>query len=185
MTTDKNNSCHPGATAPGFKIAARLRGEKEDVVFTSCSSCFQHLGDRMVGRAVPASRPPHRRKLRLPNSRYTSFGGISCGAGRPAKIFGKVSAAQEVPPKFQRLLLRCRKSRYFPIINFFNRYLAEPAPIPGVWFLSDICCLLFGLVFGLFVFVRVEHVERVVARVPPRRLLTESPRGRRRGSLRC
>ena len=41
MTTDKNNSCHPGATAPGFKIAARLRGEKEDVVFTSCSGCFQ------------------------------------------------------------------------------------------------------------------------------------------------
>jgi hypothetical protein len=41
MTTDKNNPCHPGATAPGFKIAARLRGEKEDVVFTSCSGCFQ------------------------------------------------------------------------------------------------------------------------------------------------
>ena len=50
MTTDKNNSCHPGASAfakavadksaPDFKIAARLRGEKEDVVFTSCSSCF-------------------------------------------------------------------------------------------------------------------------------------------------
>jgi hypothetical protein len=29
MTTDKNNSCHPGATALGFKIAARLRGEKK------------------------------------------------------------------------------------------------------------------------------------------------------------
>ncbi len=38
MTTDKNNSCHPGAStfakaladksAPDFKIAARLRGEK-------------------------------------------------------------------------------------------------------------------------------------------------------------
>ena len=41
MTTDKNNSCHLGATAPGFKIAARLRGEKEGVVFTSCSGCFQ------------------------------------------------------------------------------------------------------------------------------------------------
>ena len=41
MATDKNNSCHPGATAPGFKIAARLRGEKEDVVFTSCTGCFQ------------------------------------------------------------------------------------------------------------------------------------------------
>ncbi len=50
MTTDKNNSCHPGVSAfakavadksaPDFKIAARLRGEKEDVVFTSCSSCF-------------------------------------------------------------------------------------------------------------------------------------------------
>ena len=41
MTTDKNNFCYPGATAPGFKIAAQLRGEKGDVVFTSCSSCFQ------------------------------------------------------------------------------------------------------------------------------------------------
>ena len=50
MTTDKNNSCHPGVSAfakavadksaPDFKIAARLRGETEDVVFTSCSSCF-------------------------------------------------------------------------------------------------------------------------------------------------
>jgi len=27
MTTDKNNFFHPGATAPGFKSAARLRGE--------------------------------------------------------------------------------------------------------------------------------------------------------------
>jgi hypothetical protein len=33
MTTDKNNFCHPGATAPGFKSAARLRGEKGNVVF--------------------------------------------------------------------------------------------------------------------------------------------------------
>ena len=41
MTTDKNNSYHPGATAPGFKSTAQLRGEKGDVVFTSCSSCFQ------------------------------------------------------------------------------------------------------------------------------------------------
>ena len=41
MTTYKNNFCYPGATAPGFKSAARLRGEKEDVVFTSCSCCFQ------------------------------------------------------------------------------------------------------------------------------------------------
>ena len=39
-TTDKNNFCYPGATAPGFKIAAQLRGEKEDVVFTSCLCCF-------------------------------------------------------------------------------------------------------------------------------------------------
>ena len=31
-----------GATAPDFKLAARLRGEKEDVVFTSCSGCFQN-----------------------------------------------------------------------------------------------------------------------------------------------
>jgi hypothetical protein len=41
MTTDKNNFYHPGATAPGFKSAARLRGDKEDVVFTSCCCCFQ------------------------------------------------------------------------------------------------------------------------------------------------
>jgi hypothetical protein len=51
MTTDKNNSYHPGASAfakavadksaPGFKSTAQLRGEKGDVVFTSCSSCFQ------------------------------------------------------------------------------------------------------------------------------------------------
>jgi len=50
MTTDKNNFCYPGATAPGFKIAAQLRGEKEDVVFTSCSSCFQ--------KNLQASPPP-------------------------------------------------------------------------------------------------------------------------------
>jgi hypothetical protein len=42
MTTDKNNSCDPGTTAPGLKNAARLRGEKkEDVVFTRCFGCFQ------------------------------------------------------------------------------------------------------------------------------------------------
>ena len=40
MTTDKNNFFYPGATAPGFKSAARLRGEKENVVFTSCFCCF-------------------------------------------------------------------------------------------------------------------------------------------------
>jgi hypothetical protein len=40
MTTDKNNFCYPGATAPGFKSAAQLRGEKEDVVFISCCCCF-------------------------------------------------------------------------------------------------------------------------------------------------
>ncbi len=113
------------------------------------------LGGGMVGRAVPASRPSHRRKLRLQNSRYTSFGGIISGGVSPTKIFGMLSAAQEVPPKFQRLLLRCRKSRYFPIINFFNRYLAEPAPISGIWFLSDIWFLLFGLVFGLFMACRI------------------------------
>ena len=45
MTTDKNNPFHPGATAPGFKIAAQLRGEKEEVVFTCCFGCFQiHVG---------------------------------------------------------------------------------------------------------------------------------------------
>ena len=31
MTTYKNNFCYPGATAPGFKSAARLRGEKKEV----------------------------------------------------------------------------------------------------------------------------------------------------------
>ena len=31
MTTYKNYFCHPGATAPGFKSAARLRSEKEEV----------------------------------------------------------------------------------------------------------------------------------------------------------
>ena len=40
MTTDKNNFYDPGATAPGLKDAARLRGEKKEVVFTSCTSCF-------------------------------------------------------------------------------------------------------------------------------------------------
>ena len=54
MTTDKNNSCHPGATAPGFKIAARFRGEKEDVVFTSCSGCFQN--NLQASAAARASR---------------------------------------------------------------------------------------------------------------------------------
>ena len=51
MTTDKNNFCHLGASvfakattdksAPGFKLAARLRGEEKDVVFTCCFGCFQ------------------------------------------------------------------------------------------------------------------------------------------------
>ena len=65
MTTDKNNFFNLGATAPGFKSAAReyacreairlgereartakqpqgpVRGEKEEVVFTSCFCCFQ------------------------------------------------------------------------------------------------------------------------------------------------
>ena len=61
MTTDKNNFYAPGVSAfakataaalcalavktadksaPGFKDAARLRGEKKEVVFTSCTSCF-------------------------------------------------------------------------------------------------------------------------------------------------
>ena len=38
----KNNfSSEPGATAPGDKNAARLRGDEKEVVFTSCPSCFQ------------------------------------------------------------------------------------------------------------------------------------------------
>ena len=41
MTTAKDNFCHSGATAPDQENAARLRGEKENVVFTSCFSCFQ------------------------------------------------------------------------------------------------------------------------------------------------
>ena len=74
MTTDKNKFCYPGATAPGFKSAAReyacreairlgereartakqpqgpVRGEKEDVVFTSCFCCFQkNLYARRLG----------------------------------------------------------------------------------------------------------------------------------------
>jgi len=53
----------------------------------------------MVGRAVPASRPPHRRKLRFQNSRYTSFGGIISGGGKPTKILGKVFPAGKMPAK--------------------------------------------------------------------------------------
>jgi len=41
MTTDKNNFCNLGATAPSFQNAAQLRGEKKNIVFTSCSGCFQ------------------------------------------------------------------------------------------------------------------------------------------------
>jgi hypothetical protein len=41
MTTDKNNFCHPGATAPGFMVGGRLPAVKEEVVFTSCFGCFQ------------------------------------------------------------------------------------------------------------------------------------------------
>jgi len=53
MTTDKNNFCYPGATAPGFKSAARLRGENEDVVFTGCFCCFQkNLQARSFGEII-------------------------------------------------------------------------------------------------------------------------------------
>jgi hypothetical protein len=31
----------PRTTVRGYKDAALLRGEKENIVFTSCSSCFQ------------------------------------------------------------------------------------------------------------------------------------------------
>jgi len=47
VTTGKNNLGHPGATAPGFKSAARLRGEKNEVVFTSCHRCFHLIFTRM------------------------------------------------------------------------------------------------------------------------------------------
>ncbi|MBQ3341866.1 MAG: hypothetical protein IJG84_08215 [Kiritimatiellae bacterium] len=41
MTTDKNNLLFLSrTTVRGYKSAARLRGEKEDVVFTRCSGCF-------------------------------------------------------------------------------------------------------------------------------------------------
>ena len=41
MTTDKNNLLFLSRTpVRGYKSAARLRGEKEDVVFTRCSGCF-------------------------------------------------------------------------------------------------------------------------------------------------
>ena len=78
----------------------------------------------MVGRAVPASRPPHQRKLRLQNSRYTSFGGIISGrksvrqnfgeafsdGGSPAKILGKLFPTAEAPPKFWGSFFRRKKS---------------------------------------------------------------------------
>ena len=157
----------------------------------------------MVGRAVPASRPPHQRKLRLQNSRYTSFGGIISGrksvrqnfgeafsdGGSPAKILGKLFPTAEAPPKFWGSFFRRKKSHrnfgeafsdgkspteisvgpFFgaetPFLCSFNRYSAEPAPVPALrdvfrparrhWFLSDICCLLLGLVFGLFMACRI------------------------------
>ena len=41
MTTDKNNFLVPAGNCPPTQTAAQLRGDKKDVVFTSCSSCFQ------------------------------------------------------------------------------------------------------------------------------------------------
>ncbi len=41
LTTDKNNFFCGGQHARRFGSAARFRGEKEDVVFTSCFCCFQ------------------------------------------------------------------------------------------------------------------------------------------------
>ena len=41
MTTDKNNFLVPAGNCPPTQAAAQLRGDKKDVVFTSCSSCFQ------------------------------------------------------------------------------------------------------------------------------------------------
>ena len=41
ITTDKNNFFYGGQHARRFKNAARLRGERKDVVFTSCLCCFQ------------------------------------------------------------------------------------------------------------------------------------------------
>jgi len=48
MTTDKNNFLYPGATAPGFKSVARLRGEKKmlflQVVFVVSKKTYRHEG---------------------------------------------------------------------------------------------------------------------------------------------
>jgi len=39
----KDNFNSSGATAPDLENAAKFRGENKNVVFTSCSSCFQNL----------------------------------------------------------------------------------------------------------------------------------------------
>ena len=44
-------------------------------------------------RSLPPVPPPVRWERRFENSRQTSFGGIISGAGSPAKILGKLSAA--------------------------------------------------------------------------------------------
>ena len=43
MTTDKNNFCGPGATAPGSKSAARLRGEKKKLFLQVVSVVSKNL----------------------------------------------------------------------------------------------------------------------------------------------
>ena len=67
MTTDKNNFCHPGATAPGFKSAARLRGEKEEVVFTSCFCCF------LFNDTYPHLHSRAKRGRRTTRPKYTDY----------------------------------------------------------------------------------------------------------------
>ena len=43
MTTDKNNFCGPGAIAPGFKSAARLRGEEKKLFLQVVSVVSKNL----------------------------------------------------------------------------------------------------------------------------------------------
>ena len=48
MTTDKNNSCYPGATAPGFKIAARFARRERRCCFYKL---FRLFPKELIGKA--------------------------------------------------------------------------------------------------------------------------------------
>ena len=54
MTTDKNNSCYPGATAPGFKIAARFARRERRCCFYKL---FRLFPKELIGK--PAARAAH------------------------------------------------------------------------------------------------------------------------------